>query len=58
MLLKLNRDAKKYITEQAAKFDVDLSSIEIFASNDLNEPALLDLKAKVSEHFIIDFLTL
>jgi len=40
------RDARKFIDEQGRKFHVDLSKTGIFASSDLNEPTLLELKAK------------
>ncbi len=35
------------MTEQGEKFGVDFSKLAIFASNDLNEAALLDFKEKV-----------
>jgi len=37
--------------EQGKKFEVDFSKLAIFASNDLNEPALLEFKERVREYF-------
>jgi nicotinate phosphoribosyltransferase len=45
-LSQLSKDARKFMDDQAKKFDVDFSKLAIFASNDLNEAALLEFKEK------------
>jgi len=45
-LSQLSKDARKFMTEIGEKFNVDLSKLSIFASNDLNESALLEFKEK------------